>query len=147
MKKWYKSKINILGILLVLVGILEATDANLLQSLGIANPEKWISILGVVLVALRQMTSSGTTPILKVGGRKKRKKKPKGLPQFPNMEYTFDENIFTMQSVVTYISDLVSEYPISVVSVYPSPLGQIVIFSEQVQFNDIETLEFEVEVD
>jgi hypothetical protein len=99
------------------------------------------------LVALRQITSSETTPILKVGGRKKRKKKPRGLPRFPNMEYTFEDTDFTLQSIVTYTSDLVSEYPISVVSVYPSPLGQIVIFSEQVQFNDFETLYFEVEVD
>lgn len=148
MKKWYKSKINILGILLVLVGILEATDANLLQSLGIANPEKWMSILGIILVILRQTTSSGTTPILSmVGGRKKRKKKPNGLPQYPNMEYTFEGNEFNLQSVVTYTSDLVSEYPINVVSVWNSPNSQTVIFNEPIQFTDFETLYFEVEVD
>ena len=146
MKKWYKSKINILGILLVLVGVLEATDANLLQSLGIVNPEKWMSILGIILVILRQTTSSGTTPILSmVGGRKKRKKKPKGLPQ--NNIFEFEGNDFTLSSVVTYTSDLVSEYPISVVSVFDSPAGQSVTFSEPIQYNDFETLFLEGEVD
>ncbi|MFN5835085.1 MAG: hypothetical protein ACK459_15240 [Akkermansiaceae bacterium] len=144
MKKWYKSKINILGLLLVLVGVLEAADANLLGYLGIANPEKWMSILGVVLVALRQMTSSGTTPILKVGGRKKRKKKPTGLPQ--DGAYTFEGNDFTTNSVATYTSDVVSQYPIEVASIFNSENSQTVFFSEEIQYKDFESLFFEVEV-
>ena len=144
MKKWYKSKINILGLLLVLVGVLEAADANLLGYLGIANPEKWMSILGVVLVALRQMTSSATTPILKVGGRKKRKKKP---TVFAKDTFTFEGNEFTMSSVVTYTSDSVMEEPVSVASVYNSPDSQTVQFNEPIQFTDFESLFFEIEID
>ena len=52
-----------------------------------------------------------------------------------------------MESVVTYTSDVVVEYPISVVSVFNSPNGQSVTFNEPIQYNDFETLYFEVEVD
>ncbi len=103
------------------------------------------SLIGYLIKQL--MTDSNDKILSMVGGRKKRKKKPTGLPQYPNMEYKFEGNDFNLQSVVTYTSDLVNEYPISVVSIYPSPLGQIVIFSEPIQFNDFEILYFEVEVD
>lgn len=105
------------------------------------------SITALIGYLIKQLMTDDNGVILSmVGGRKKRKK-PTGLPQFPNMEYTFEGSDFAMTSVVTYTSDLVSEYPISVVSIYPSPLGQIVIFNEQIQFNDFETLYFEIEVD
>jgi hypothetical protein len=145
MKKWYKSKINILGLLLVLVGILEALDANLLAYLGIANPEKWISILGVVLVALRQMTSSGTTPILKVGGRKKRKKKPRAAMNSNTFE--FDGNDFVVNTEVTYTSDLANEVTVIVTGVSDGENTQTVLFSQDIQYSDFETLYFAVEVD
>lgn len=144
MKKWYKSKINLLGIFLVLIGILEALDANLLGYLGIANPEKWMSILGVVLVALRQMTNSGTTPILKVGGRKKRKKKP---TSFSNDTFEFQGNDFAIDSTVTYTSDSATNETVTVKSVYESSNTQTVSFYEPIEYQDFESLFFEVEVD
>jgi hypothetical protein len=144
MKKWYKSKINLLGLLLVLVGILEAADANLLGYLGITNPEKWMSILGVVLVALRQMTSSGTTPILKVGGRKKRKKKPSA--EMNSTTFEFDGNDFVLNTEVTYTSDLVNDYSVIVIGVYDGENTQTVLFSQDIQYRDFESLFFEIEV-
>jgi len=145
MKKWYKSKINLLGLLLVLVGILEAADANLLGYLGITNPEKWMSILGVVLVALRQMTSSGTTPILKIGGRKKRKKKPTSVSNSNTFE--FEGNDFVMGTEVTYSSDLASQVSVFVNGVYEGENTQSVLFSQDILYTDFESLFFEIEVD
>lgn len=103
------------------------------------------SLIGYMIKQL--MTDDNGVILSMVGGRKKRKKKPTGLPKYPNMEYTFDGNDFNLQGVVTCTSDLQIECPISVVSIYPSPLGQIVIFNEPIQFNDFETLYFEIEVD
>ena len=104
------------------------------------------SITALIGYMIKQLMTDDSGSILSmVGGRKKRKKKPKGLPQ-TNI-YEFEGNDFTMESVVTYTSDVVVEYPISVVSVWDSPNSQTVIFNELAQFNDFETLYFEVEVD
>ena len=146
MKKWYKSKINILGLLLVLVGILEAADANLLGYLGIANPEKWMSILGVILVALRQMTNSSTTPILKVGGRKKRKKPKSKYGETYEFDEEEDSN-FTQGMPVNVYSDLMSGDLMHVMTVTANNGAQYVQFTQPIQYNDFESLYFEVEVD
>lgn len=106
------------------------------------------SITALIGYLIKQLMTDSDDKILSfVGGRKKRKKKPTGLPQYPNMEFTFEGSDFTLQSVVTYTSDFNIEYPISVVSVWNSPNSQTVIFNELPQFTDFETLFFEVEVD
>ena len=106
------------------------------------------SITALIGYMIKQLMTDNNGVILSmVGGRKKRKKKPTGIPQYPNMEFTFEGNDFTLQSVVTYTSDVNIEYPISVVSVWDSPNSQTVIFNELPQVNDFESLYFEVEVD
>ena len=148
MKKWLKENWKVIAPFLIVV----ITDLFPL----FYNDKTFMSQLGIndnLAFAIRTIGAFmamyfGKVNILKmVGGRKKRKKKPKGLPQYPNMEYTFEGNDFTMESVVTYTSDVVVEYPISVVSVFNSPNGQSVTFNEPIQYNDFETLYFEVEVD
>lgn len=104
------------------------------------------SITALIGYMIKQLMTDDNGVILSmVGGRKKRKKKPTGLPQ--NNVFEFEGNDFTMESVVTYTSDVVVEYPILVVSVFNSPNGQSVTFNEPIQYNDFETLYFEVEVD
>jgi len=106
------------------------------------------SITSLIGYLIKQLMTDNNDRILSfVGGRKKRKKKPTVIPQYPNMEFTFESNDFTLQSVVTYTSDVNVEYPISVVSVWDSPNSQTVIFNELPQVSDFETLYFEIEVD
>ncbi len=143
MKSWYKSKINWVGIALILIGLLEFITPGVLESLGVANPERWFSILGMLLVFLRQMTSQNTTPILKIGGRPPREKKPTGLPQYPNMEYPFEGNDFSETSEVTYsISPSAEEVPVSILLLQNLPNKQKVIFAEKIEFTNLEDLTF-----
>lgn len=143
MKSWYKSKINWVGIALILIGLLEFITPGVLESLGVANPERWFSILGMLLVFLRQMTSQNTTPILKIGGRPPREKKPTGLPQYPNMEYTFEGNDFTESSNVYYsVEDGGDQFPVSILLLQNLPNKQKVIFAEKIEFTNIEDLTF-----
>lgn len=145
MKSWYKSKINWVGIALILIGLLEFITPGVLESLGVANPERWFSILGMLLVFLRQMTSQNTTPILKIGGRPPREKKPTGLPQYPNMEYSFEGNDFAETSDVYYsIEDGGDQFPVSILLLQNLPNKQKVVFVEPIEFKNIEDLTFHI---
>lgn len=143
MKSWYKSKINWVGIALILIGLLEFITPGVLESIGVANPERWFSILGMLLVFLRQITSQNTTPILKIGGRPPREKKPTGLPLYPNMEYTFEGNDFTDTSEVTYsLAPSEEQYPLNIRLLDNYPNKQKIIFVEKIEFQNIEDLTF-----
>ena len=148
MKKWFKENWKVIAPFLIVVITdlfpLFYNDKTFMSQLGINDNLAFaIRTIG----AFMAMYFGKVNILSMVGGRKKRKKKPKGLPQYPNMEYTFEGNDFNLQSVVTYTSDVNIEYPISVVSVWDSPNSQTVIFNELAQFTDFETLYFEVEVD
>lgn len=143
MKSWYKSKINWVGIALILIGLLEFITPGVLESIGIQNPERWASILGLLLVFLRQITTQNTTPILKIGGRPRRDKKPTGLPLYPNMEYSFEGNDFTASSEVTYsLAPSEEEFPVNIILFDNYPNKQIIAFAEKIEFQNIEDLTF-----
>lgn len=100
------------------------------------------SLIGYMIKQL--MTDDNGVILSMVGGRKKRKKKPTGLQ---NNVFEFEGNDFTLQSVVTYSSDISIETPITVGALFNGVDVQSVQFTETIQFNDFETLYFEVEVD
>lgn len=141
MKSWYKSKINWVGIALILIGFLEFITPGVLESLGIKNPERWASILGFLLVFLRQMTTQNTTPILKIGGRPPREKKPTCIA--PNGSFIFPENDFTDTDQVYYsLAPGENEYPINIGNIVNLPATQYVLFVETIEFTNIEDLTF-----
>jgi len=140
MKSWYKSKINWVGIALILIGLLEFITPGVLESIGIQNPERWASILGLLLVFLRQITTQNTTPILKIGGRPRRDKKPTNM-LFGAFE--FKGNDFTETSEVTYsIAPSEEEFPVTIYYIEPFPDKQSVKFKETPEFQNIEDLTF-----
>lgn len=101
------------------------------------------SLIGYMIKQL--MTDNNGSILSMVGGRKKRKKKPNGIPQ--NNVFEFEGNDFALNSVVTYSSDISIETPITVGALFNGEGVQSVQFTETIQFNDFETLYFEVEVD
>lgn len=141
MKSWYKSKINWVGIALILIGLLEFITPGVLESLGIKNPERWASVLGLLLVFLRQITTQNTTPILKIGGRPPREKKPTSI--LPSGEFEFKGNDFTETSQVTYsIAPSEEEFPVTIHYIKTFPDKQSIKFRENIEFNSIEDLTF-----
>lgn len=142
MKSWYKSKINWVGIALILIGLLEFITPGVLESLGITNPERWATILGFLLVFLRQITTQNNTPILKIGGRPPREKKPTNM-LFGAFE--FKGNDFTETSQVTYsIAPSEEEFPVTIYDIETLPDKQSVKFRENIEFNSIEDLTFHI---
>jgi hypothetical protein len=140
MKSWYKSKINWVGIALILVGFLEFITPGVLESLGITNPERWASILGFILVFLRQITTKDTTPIFKIGGRPQREKKPTGIRYGA---FEFIGNDFSETSEVYYSTTHGGDqFPITVYYIEEFPDKQSVKFRENIEFTNLEDLAF-----
>ena len=141
MKSWYKSKINWVGIALILIGLLEFITPGVLESLGIKNPERWASILGFLLVFLRQMTTQNTTPILKIGGRPPREKKPTSV--FPEGSFIFKVNDFMETDSVYYsLESGGDQFPVTIDHIEPFPDKQSVKFRENIESNPLEDLTF-----
>lgn len=104
------------------------------------------SITALIGYMIKQLMTDDSGSILSmVGGRKKRKKKPTEMPN--NNVFIFEGNDFTLQSVVTYTSDMNIDESITVGALFNGDSVQSVQFLETIQFNDIESLYFEVEVD
>ncbi len=100
------------------------------------------SLLGYILKQL--MTDSNGSILSMIGGRKKRKKRPTSIN---NGVFEFTETLFTMDSFVTYTSDLISiPEVVTIRSVYDSVDGQTVIFNEPIQYTAFESILFEIEV-
>jgi hypothetical protein len=141
MKSWYKSKINWVGIALILVGFLEFITPGVLESLGITNPERWASILGFILVFLRQMTSQNTTPIFKIGGRPQREKKPTSI--LPDNMFVFSGNDFAETDSVYYSTTAEGDqFSATIDVIIELPNSQRIKFVEPIDFTNLEDLAF-----
>ena len=143
-----KSKIfwtNIVGILLILLALL---NAETLALLGIKDATKFATIIGLISATLsaflRTFFNNPTVdPYVKIGGRPRREKKPTGLPQYPNMEYNFEGNDFTEISEVTYsVAPSEEEIPLTIRLLTNYWNKQKVIFTEKIEFQNIEDLTF-----
>ncbi len=136
MKSWYKSKINWVGIALILVGLLEFITPGVLESLGITNAERWASILGFLLVFLRQIMNTNTTPILKIGGRPTRTKKPTAIINETTFAFSGIDIFKDDQASYTHTSYPDLENPIDILAVeYSQDAGlehTIVTFAEPI---------------
>ena len=61
-KKWYQSKTVWLNLVASILGVLGYFNAPVLISLGIADPTKFLSIIGVVTTILNLILRSGGQP-------------------------------------------------------------------------------------
>ena len=145
MKNWVKQNWKIITpfIIAVITDLLPLfyNDKTFMSQLGINDS---VAFMIRTIGAFMAMYFGKVNIMSMIGGRKKRKKKPTSVQ---NNVYEFDENIFTMSSVVTSTSDLGSEIPISVSSVINGTNSQSVEFSSAVQYTDFESLFFEIEID
>lgn len=148
MKNIKKSKIfwtNIVGIVLILLALL---NAETLALLGIQDAAKFATIIGLISATLsailRTFFNNPTIdPYVKIGGRPRRDKKPTGLPQFPNMEYSFEGNDFTDTSEVTYsLAPSEEEIPVTILLLTNYTNKQKIVFAEKIEFQNIEDLTF-----
>ena len=128
-----------------------ASILDLAYQLLISDSEfSFLQLLAVALGAklsylITQYISDEKGAILnKIGGRKKRKKKPRGIN---GDAFEFDDQDFTMDSVVFYTSDLVFDEPVDVMLISQTPTGQWVSFSQSISYTDLESLYFEIEED
>lgn len=60
-KKWYQSKTVIINLLATIVGVLGYITPELLATLGL-NPEKFISIVGVIIAIINVILRAGGQP-------------------------------------------------------------------------------------
>ena len=148
MKNIKKSKIfwtNVVGIVLILLALL---NAETLALLGIEDSAKFATIIGLISATLsailRTFFNNPTIdPYVKIGGRPRRDKKPTGLPQFPNMEYSFEGNDFTDTSEVTYsLAPSEEEIPVTILLLTNYTNKQKIVFAEKIEFQNIEDLTF-----
>jgi len=101
------------------------------------------SLIGYMIKQL--MTDESGAILSMVGGRKKRKK-PKSKN---NDDYEFDdegEENFTQGMPVNVYSDLINGDLVYVTSALTNNGSQYVQFSQPIQYNDFETLYFEIEI-
>jgi len=145
MKNWFKQNWKVITpfIIAVITDLLPLfyNDKTFMSQLGINDN---VAFMIRTIGAFMAMYFGKVNIMSMIGGRKKRKKKPTSVN---NGVYTFDENIFTLSSVVTYTSDLVIEQPIQVTNVIEGVNFQLVEFISEIQYTDFESLFFEIEVD
>lgn len=63
-KKWYQSKTVWLNLIASLLGILGYFNADLLLSIGVTNPAKFISIIGVITTIGNVILRAGGQPTI-----------------------------------------------------------------------------------
>lgn len=61
-KKWYQSKTVWLNLIASLLGILAFLNADLLKSLGITDPSKLLSVIGIITTIGNLILRSGGQP-------------------------------------------------------------------------------------
>ena len=135
------------AILSIIVAILTYLQQSFTDS-GIISLKMIFSTSIVALIGylIKQLMTDNNGAILSfTGGRKRRKKKPTAVN---GSTFEFTESLFTVGSVVYYTSDQVSsEILVNVQSVFNGVGTQSVVFTENINYTDFESLEFEIEVD
>ena len=134
----------------LIVAVITAILTALLQMLTLVPPSiDWkqigiISITSAISYLLKQLATddSGDIPILKVGGRKRRKKKPNFAI---NGGFNFTDLDFSAGMPVWVFSDTMSETQVTIVQTINYINNQDVIFTEPISYNDFESLYFEID--
>jgi hypothetical protein len=88
------------------------------------------------------MTSQNTTPILKIGGRPPREKKPTGFTE-GGYSFMFDGNDFKSTDEVYYTNTLGGDQlPLTISQIRTGSDIQEVFFRENIEFTNLEDLIF-----
>lgn len=102
-----------------------------------------ISITSLIAYLIKQlMTDSDGAILSMIGSRRRRKKKPTSVS---SGVFTFDELDFSLTSTFYAFSDVINDKSVNVYMYNNLGNTQTVEFAEPIDYNDFETLYFEIE--